>query len=256
MKAVILAGGFGTRLSELTEVTPKPLIEVGGRPVIWHIMKIYSYYGINDFVICLGYKGYAFKEFFSNYFLHMSDVTFDLSDNSMEVHHNSAEPWRVTLIDTGLSTMTGGRLQRIQPYLDNETFCMTYGDGLGDIDIAKSIEFHRAHGRLVTVTGVSQPGRFGVLVTEGDAVKEVREKVVSNESLINGGFFVIEPSALSYIDGDNTSWEQEPFERLVDDGQLMHFRHDGFWQPMDTQRDKTRLEEHWASGKAPWQIWS
>jgi glucose-1-phosphate cytidylyltransferase len=255
LKAVILAGGLGTRLGEITDSIPKPMVEIGGRPIIWHIMKMYGHHGITDFIICLGYRSYVVKEYFSNYFLHMNDITFNMADNSMEVHNNTAEPWRVTLVDTGMSTMTGGRLRRIQPYLNDETFCMTYGDGVSDIDITKSVEFHRTHGRLVTVTAVNQPGRFGVLHSEGDVVKEVREKVVSSESLINGGFFVIEPAALSYIDDDETTWEQVPLRNLAKDGQLRQFHHSGFWQPMDTIREKAMLEELWQSGSPPWRTW-
>ena len=213
MKAVILAGGFGTRISEETDAIPKPMVTIGGNPIIWHIMKIYSHYGINEFVVCLGYKGYVLKEFFSNYFLHMCDVTFDMSDNSMEVHHSAAEPWRVTLLDTGATTLTGGRLRRVRNYLGEDAFCMTYGDGLADVDIGAVIEFHQSHGKKATVTAVNPPGRFGVLSTTGRAVSEVREKSVSSESFINGGFFVLEPSALDFIDGDHISWEQQPMQR-------------------------------------------
>jgi glucose-1-phosphate cytidylyltransferase len=255
VKAVILAGGLGTRLSEITEAIPKPMVEIGGKPIIWHIMKMYSHYGINEFVICVGYKGYVIKEFFSNYFLHMSDVTFDMSDNSMEIHNNAAEPWKVTLVDTGPTTLTGGRLKRIQQYVDGETFCMTYGDGLSDVDIGESIRFHHSHNRLVSVTAVNQPGRFGVLVADGETVREVREKVVSTESLINGGFFIMDSEALSYIDGDHFSWEQEPLQALAKEKQLGLFRHDGFWQPMDTLREKQMLEDLWESGEAPWCKW-
>jgi glucose-1-phosphate cytidylyltransferase len=255
VKAVILAGGLGTRLSEVTDSLPKPMVEIGGNPIIWHIMKTYSHFGINEFIVCLGYKGYVIKEFFSNYFLHMSDVTFDMSDNSMKVHHNTAEPWKVTLVDTGPSTLTGGRLKRVKPYVEDDTFCMTYGDGLSDVDIGETIKFHLSHGRKATVTAVNQPGRFGVLVTDGGAVTEVREKVVSNESLINGGFFVLEPSALDYISNDQTSWEQEPLQNLARDNELMQFRHDGFWQPMDTLREKQMLEGLWQRGNAPWRVW-
>ena len=255
MKAVILAGGLGTRLSEVTETVPKPMVEIGGKPIIWHILKMYSHFGINDFIICLGYKGYVIKEFFSNYFLHTSDVTFDMSDNSMKVHHNTAEPWKVTLVDTGSSTLTGGRLKRIQPYVEGDTFCMTYGDGLSDVDIGQTIKFHNSHERLVSVTAVNQPGRFGVLVTQDNMVTEVREKVVSNESLINGGFFVMDSEALDFIAGDQTSWEQEPMQDLALAGQLALFQHDGFWQPLDTLREKHLLEALWQSGNPPWRKW-
>jgi glucose-1-phosphate cytidylyltransferase len=255
VKAVILAGGLGTRLSEVTETVPKPMVEIGGKPIIWHILKMYSHFGINDFIICLGYKGYVIKEFFSNYFLHTSDVTFDMSDNSMKVHHNTAEPWKVTLVDTGSSTLTGGRLKRIQPYVEGDTFCMTYGDGLSDVDIGQTIKFHNSHERLVSVTAVNQPGRFGVLVTQDNMVTEVREKVVSNESLINGGFFVMDSEALDFIAGDQTSWEQEPMQDLALAGQLALFQHDGFWQPLDTLREKHLLEALWQSGNPPWRKW-
>ena len=257
MKAVILAGGYGTRLSEETTIKPKPLVEIGGKPILWHIMKIYSKYGINDFIICCGYKGYLIKEYFSNYFLHTSDVTFSLKDNSVKILNKRSEPWTITLIDTGLDTMTGGRLKRIEKYLASEdSFCMTYGDGVSNIDIADSIKFHHAHGRLATVTAVNQPGRFGVLHSEGDVVKEVREKVVSSESLINGGFFVLEPEALSYIDNDETVWEQSPLRALAKDDQLRQYHHGGFWQPMDTIREKVMLEELWQGGNPPWRTWS
>lgn len=254
MKAVILAGGLGTRLSEETTLRPKPMIEVGGRPILWHILKIYSAHGINDFIICAGYKGYVIKEYFANYFLHMSDVTFDMNQNSMEVHHKKAEPWRVTIVDTGDETMTGGRIKRIAPYLDGP-FCCTYGDGLGDIDITRLIAFHQASGRLATLTGVQPPGRFGTIQLEGDHVRSFQEKPVGDGSWINGGFFVLEPQVIDLIAGDSTIWEREPLEQLAADGQLGIFRHQGFWRPMDTLRDKTELENLWDSHKAPWKVW-
>jgi glucose-1-phosphate cytidylyltransferase len=254
MKAVILAGGLGTRLSEETTLRPKPMIEVGGRPVLWHILKIYSAHGINDFIICAGYKGYVIKEYFANYFLHMSDVTFDMNQNSMEVHHKNAEPWRVTIVDTGDDTMTGGRIKRIAPYLDGP-FCCTYGDGLGDIDITRLIAFHQAGGRLATLTGVQPPGRFGAIQLEGDHVRSFQEKPEGDGSWINGGFFVLEPPVLDLIVSDSTVWEREPLEQLAAAGQLDIFRHHGFWRPMDTLRDKIELETLWDSHKAPWKVW-
>jgi glucose-1-phosphate cytidylyltransferase len=255
VKAVILAGGFGTRISEETNLIPKPMIEVGGRPILWHIMKIYSHWGINDFIVCLGYKGYVIKEYFANYFLHMSDVTFDIKNNRMEVHSNLAEPWRVTLIDTGTETMTGGRLKRVRPYLGNETFCMTYGDGLSDLNIRALVDFHKKHGRAATVTAISPPGRFGVLEIEDDVVRNIHEKPETSEALINGGFFVLEPEVLDLVEGDEISWERQPMERLALSGQLASFIHRGFWQPMDTLREKRFLEELWQSGRAPWKLW-
>jgi len=255
MKAVILAGGMGTRLSEETDRIPKPMVQIGGRPILWHIMKSYSAHGIHDFVICLGYKSYVIKEYFHNYFLHGCDVTFDLQKRAMEVHTNSSEPWRVTLIDTGLATMTGGRLKRIQPYVADGPFCMTYGDGLSDVNITKAIEFHKRHGRLATVTAINPPGRFGVLAIDDNKVSSIREKPQHSDSWINGGFFVLDPKAINYVSDDSTSWEREPMERLTADGQLMAFEHSGFWQPMDTLREKTLLEELWESGKAPWKAW-
>lgn len=256
MKTVILAGGLGSRLGEETAIRPKPMVEIGGRPIIWHIMKIYSAYGLNDFVICLGYKGYMIKEYFSNYFLHMSDVTIDLTKNSLQVHQNSAEPWRITLVDTGAETMTGGRLKAIRPYLDDdELFCFTYGDGVASVDISALIAFHRAHGRLATVTAVAPPGRFGALEFEGDRVASFREKPDGEGGRINGGFFVASPSVLDLIDSPNTLWEREPMERLAASGELVGFRHDGFWAAMDTLRDKNHLEELWDSGSAPWKSW-
>lgn len=256
MKAVILAGGLGTRISEETHLKPKPMIEIGGKPILWHIMKTYSSHGINDFIICLGYKGYLIKEYFANYFLHMSDVTFDMAHNKMEVHHASAEPWRVTLVDTGDSTMTGGRLKRVAPYLGDEDFCFTYGDGVGDVDITRLIAFHRNHGRLATVTATQPPGRFGSLALTADHhVTGFQEKPMGDGGWINGGFFVLSPKVINHIEGDDTLWEKEPLEKLAKDGELSAYLHDGFWQPMDTLRDKTHLEELWSSGKAPWKVW-
>ena len=257
MKAVILAGGLGTRLSEETHLRPKPMIEIGGRPILWHILKIYSAYGIDDFIICCGYKGYVIKEYFANYFLHMSDVTFDMAANRMEVHHRKAEPWRVTLIDTGEATLTGGRLKRVGEYLRGERdFCFTYGDGVADIDIAQEIAFHRSHGRLATLAAVQPPGRYGALQVAGDAVTGFAEKPRGDGGRINGGFFVLSPGVLDLIDGDHTAWEGQPLERLARTGQLMAFAHDGFWQPMDTLRDKNHLEELWQTGRAPWKRWT
>ncbi|MDF3031234.1 MAG: rfbF [Moraxellaceae bacterium] len=255
MKAVILAGGLGTRLAEETSVRPKPMVEIGGRPVLWHIMKIYSTHGINDFVICCGYKGFVIKEYFANYFLHMSDITFDMANNKMEVHHASAEPWRVTLVDTGDETMTGGRLKRVASYLGDEDFCFTYGDGLSDVDIGKLVEFHKAQGTLATVTSVQPPGRFGALDLQQGRVSGFREKPQGDGSWINGGFFVLKPRVIDYIAGDATFWEREPLERLAAEGQLSAYMHSGFWQPMDTLRDKIMLEDLWATGRAAWKIW-
>ena len=256
MKAVILAGGLGTRISEETHLKPKPMIEVGGKPILWHIIKMYSAHGINDFVICCGYKGYVIKEYFANYFLHMSDVTFDIEHNQMEVHQRKAEPWRITLVDTGDNTMTGGRLKRVADYIkDEDAFCFTYGDGVGDVDISASIAFHKAHGKLATVTAVSPPGRFGLLSLEGDAVRGFNEKPRDGSNWINGGFFVLSPQVIETISDDATSWELEPMAKLASDDQLRSFEHNGFWQPMDTLREKSQLEEMWASGKAPWKNW-
>jgi len=253
MKCVILAGGLGTRISEETHLRPKPMIEIGGKPILWHIMKSYSAHGVNDFVICCGYKGYIIKEYFANYFLHMSDVTFDMVHNRMEVHEQKAEPWRVTLVDTGEDTMTGGRLKRVKEYLkDEKVFCFTYGDGVADVDIAASINFHRSHGKLATVTAVLPPGRFGALAREGNAVRGFIEKPRGDGGWINGGFFVLSPKAIDYIAEDSTSWELEPMARLAAEDQLRAFEHTGFWQPMDTLREKTLLEDLWASGEAPW----
>ena len=256
MKAVILAGGLGTRISEETQVRPKPMVEIGGRPLLWHIMKLYSHHGIHDFVICLGYKGYLIKEYFANYFLHMSDVTFDMQHNRMEVHERHAEPWRVTLVDTGESTMTGGRLRRVRGYLGAETFCFTYGDGVGDVDIGAVVAFHREQGTLATVTAVQPPGRFGALNIEGARVGDLREKPRGDGGWANGGFFVLSPGAERYIDGDHSVWEQEPMGRLVEEGQLACYRHEGFWRAMDTLRDRNELEQLWRSGQAPWRTWS
>jgi glucose-1-phosphate cytidylyltransferase len=256
MKAVILAGGLGTRISEETVVRPKPMIEIGGMPVLWHILKIYSHHGIDDFIICLGYKGYVIKEYFANYFLHMSDVTFDMSTNKLEVHHKHAEPWRVTLVDTGNDTQTGGRLKRIVDYLDGDTFFFTYGDGLADIDVRAELAFHREKGTLATMCAAQPPGRFGAIDIRDHRITRFEEKPAGDGTWINGGFFVLEPGALDYIEGDATVWEREPLERLAKDEQLSAYAHRGFWQPMDTLRDKTKLEELWLSGRAPWKAWA
>lgn len=255
MKAVILAGGLGTRLSEETGRRPKPLVEIGGHPILWHIMKTYSQHGINDFVVCCGYKGYMIKEYFANYFLHMCDVTFDIANNSMTMHQSRAENWKVTLVDTGESTMTGGRLRRVREYLDEETFCFTYGDGVGDIDITNAIAMHRASGRQATLTAAPPPGRFGALKLFGDSVIAFEEKPAGDGGLINAGYFVLEPEVIDRIAGDSTVWEREPLEGLAADGQLGAWHHRGFWQPMDTLRDKTYLEELWDTGQAAWKIW-
>lgn len=256
MKAVILAGGLGTRLSEETTLKPKPMVEVGGKPILWHIMKSYSTHGINDFVICCGYKGYIIKEFFANYFLHTSDVTFDMQRNTMDVHSRHAEPWKVTLVDTGEETMTGGRLKRVRRFVDgDEAFCLTYGDGVGNIDITASIAFHKQHGKLGTMTAVQPPGRFGAIDMDGQRIMSFREKPQGDGSWINGGYFVLSPKVIDYITDDSTSWEKEPMERLAIASQLDAFIHSGFWQPMDTLRDRVYLEELWANGKAPWKSW-
>lgn len=256
MKAVILAGGLGTRFAEETSLRPKPMIEIGGRPILWHIMKIYAAHGINDFVICCGYKGYVIKEYFANYFLHMSDVTFDMKANEMIVHERRAEPWRVTLVDTGDDSMTGGRLRRVVDHVANEeAFCFTYGDGVGDIDITRSIALHRQHGKLATLTATYPPGRFGALQMEGGRITDFLEKPQGDGGMINGGYFVLSPKVIDYIDDDATIWEQEPLRNLAHDGQLMAYEHHGFWQPMDTLRDKQHLEVLWSGGKAPWRIW-
>ncbi|CAE6915771.1 glucose-1-phosphate cytidylyltransferase [Ectopseudomonas khazarica] len=256
MKAVILAGGLGTRLSEETSVRPKPMVEIGGKPILWHIMKMYASHGINDFVICCGYKGYVIKEYFANYFLHMSDVTFDMRENKMEVHNKRAEPWNVTLVDTGELSMTGGRLRRVAEYVRGEdAFCFTYGDGVGDIDIAATVRFHKEHGKAATLTATYPPGRFGALDIQNKQVMNFKEKPKGDGAMINGGFFVLTPDVLKYLSDDTTVWEQEPLMGLAQDGQLMAYEHHGFWQPMDTLRDKHLLEELWESGTAPWKTW-
>lgn len=256
MKAVILAGGLGTRISEETHLKPKPMIEIGGRPILWHIMKMYSAHNVNEFIICCGYKGYIIKEYFANYFLHMSDVTFDMASNRMEVHEKHAEPWRVTLVDTGDDSMTGGRLKRVAEYVKNEeAFCFTYGDGVSDVDLTAAIAFHKSHGKMATVTAVQPPGRYGALTREGNLVQGFTEKPRGDGGLINGGFFILSPRCLDRIAGDGTSWEAEPLTTLAADGELMAFEHAGFWQPMDTLREKNMLEDLWVSGKAPWKVW-
>jgi glucose-1-phosphate cytidylyltransferase len=256
MKAVILAGGLGTRISEETHLKPKPMIEIGGKPILWHILKMYSAHGVNEFVICCGYKGYVIKEYFANYFLHMSDVTFDMSSNRMEVHQRNAEPWKVTLVDTGEETLTGGRLKRVSDYVKKEdAFCFTYGDGVSDIDITAEIAFHRSHGKMATVAAVQPPGRYGALTIESGAVKGFTEKPRGDGGLINGGFFVLSPSCIDRIDDDHSSWEGAALAGLAADGELMAFEHGGFWQPMDTLREKTMLEDLWQTGKAPWKVW-
>jgi glucose-1-phosphate cytidylyltransferase len=257
MKAVILAGGYGTRISEETHLKPKPMVQIGGRPILWHIMKIYSAHGINDFVICLGYMGYVIKEYFANYFLHMSDVTFDLANNKMEVHHKKAEPWRITLVDTGEGTLTGGRLKRVGEYLkDEDAFCFTYGDGVSDVDVTALLAFHKQHGKIATVTAVQPPGRYGSLdIQAGGSVKQFIEKPKGDGGWINGGFFVLSPKVLGYLAGDETSFEGEPLSRLASEGNIMAYQHTGYWQPMDTLRDKNALEALWVSGKAPWKAW-
>ncbi len=256
MKAVILAGGLGTRLSEETSLKPKPMVEVGGKPILWHIMKMYSSHGINDFVICCGYKGYVIKEYFANYFLHQSDVTFCMKKNSMEVHHKRAEPWVITLVDTGDNSMTGGRLGRVSEYVkDEDAFCFTYGDGVSDVNISQLIAFHKEHGKDATLTAVYPPGRFGALDIQDNQITQFTEKPKGDGALINGGFFVLSPKVLERISGDNCTWEQGPLKGLASDGNLMAFPHEGFWQPMDTLRDKVYLQELWESGKAPWKTW-
>lgn len=255
MKAVLLAGGLGTRISEETHLKPKPMIEIGGRPILWHIMKMYSAHGINDFVICCGYKGYVIKEYFANYFLHMSDVTFDMRSNEMQVHQNHAESWRVTLVDTGEHTMTGGRLKRVASYLGDDDFCFTYGDGVGNVDISALIAFHQKHGKQATVTAVQPPGRFGSLNLDGTQVASFVEKPNGDGAYINGGFFVLSPKVMDLIDGDCCIWEREPLEFLAASDELQAYLHQGFWQPMDTLRDKQRLEELWSSDQAPWKVW-
>jgi len=256
MKVVILAGGMGTRISEETVVRPKPMVEIGGKPILWHIMKIYSHYGFHDFIICLGFKGYMIKEYFSNYFLHMSNVTFDMQNNSMQVHEKYVEPWKVTLVDTGAETMTGGRIKRVAPYIGNGSFMLTYGDGVSDINIAKLVEYHKVHGKLATVTATQPSGRFGSLdIGASDRVASFQEKPAGDGSWINGGFFILESNMLEYIAGDSTFFEKEPLERMAKEGQLMAYKHRGFWYAMDTLRDKNHLEELWGSGKAPWKVW-
>jgi len=256
MKVVILAGGLGTRLSEETIVKPKPMVEIGGKPIIWHIMKIYSHYGFNDFIICLGYKGYMIKEYFAHYFLHMSDVTMDLKKNTVEVHQNLSEPWKVTLVDTGLETMTGGRIKRIKPYIEDETMMLTYGDGVSDINIKSLLNYHKKKKKLATVTAVQPPGRFGALrINKNNIVEHFLEKPEGDGGFINGGFFVLEPNVIDYIEGDKTAWEREPMERLAAEGQLTAYKHSGFWYAVDTLRDKNYLEELWAKGNAPWKCW-
>lgn len=255
MKTVILAGGYGSRLSEETVLRPKPMIEIGGKPILWHIMKIYSAQGINDFIICLGYKGYMIKEYFANYFLHMSDVTFDIGNNEIKVHHRNAEPWKVTLIDTGENTLTGGRLKRVRSYLGDEDFCFTYGDGVADVNIRELLSFHNRQGKLATVTCVQPPGRFGTMTIDKHLATGFKEKPEGDGTWINGGFFVLSRGVMDYIDGDETMWEKEPMENLAKDSQMAVFKHKGFWQPMDTLRDKQLLEQLWKSGEAPWKVW-
>ena len=256
MKAVILAGGLGTRISEETHIKPKPMIEIGGKPILWHILKMYSAHGINEFIICCGYKGYIIKEYFANYFLHMSDVTFDIQNNKMEVHQRNAEPWKVTLVDTGEDTLTGGRLKRVESYLkDEEAFCFTYGDGVADVDISALVRFHQDHGKLATVTAVQPPGRYGALSLDNQLVKGFSEKPKGDGGKINGGFFVLSPDCLKYIVDDQSSWEGAPLMQIAAEDQLMAFEHEGFWQPMDTLREKNLLESLWESGKAPWKVW-
>ena len=256
MKVVILAGGLGTRISEETVIKPKPMIEIGGKPILWHIMKIYSHYGYHDFIICVGFKGYMIKEYFSNYFLHMSDVTFDMQNNKMEIHEQYAEPWKVTLVDTGIETMTGGRLKRVTPYIGNEAFLMTYGDGVSDVNITKLVEYHKRCGKLATVTATQPSGRFGALnIGTTNMVDSFQEKPAGDGSWINGGFFVLQPQVVDLIKGDTTIFEKEPMERLAQDGQMAAYKHRGFWQPMDTLRDKNHMESLWQSGAAPWKVW-
>ncbi|MBT5994980.1 MAG: glucose-1-phosphate cytidylyltransferase [Candidatus Marinimicrobia bacterium] len=255
MKAVILAGGLGTRLNEETDTKPKPMVEIGGKPILWHIMKIYSAHGISDFIICLGYKGYAIKEYFANYFLHVSNVTFDLAKNDMVVHQHNAEPWKVTLVDTGDSAMTGGRLKNVRSYLDNEDFCFTYGDGLGDIDIGELIKLHKSEGTLATLTAVQPPGRFGAIKTDKNKIIGFQEKPEGDGGWVNGGFFILSPKVIDYIADETTVWEASPMENLAENGELSAYFHHGFWQPMDTLREKKYLEDLWKSGKAPWRTW-
>ncbi len=256
MKVVILAGGLGTRLAEETVIKPKPMVEIGGRPILWHIMKIYSSYGFNEFVICTGYKGYVIKEFFANYYLHTTDVTFDISKGELEIHNNKTEPWKVTLIDTGEETMTGGRLKRISQFVGGQDFCMTYGDGVSNVNIAKLVNFHRSHGKLCTVTAARPGARFGALGLEGESVTHFQEKPLGDGGYINGGFFVVSPKCFEYIEGDSTVWEQEPMKKLAENGQMKAFLHDDFWLPIDTVRDRRQLEGLWQTGKAPWKVWA
>lgn len=256
MKAVILAGGLGTRISEETSTKPKPMVEIGGKPILWHIMKTYSAHGVNDFVICLGFKGYVIKEYFANYFLHSSDITIDIANNKLEIHQNASEPWKVTLVDTGDASMTGGRVKRIKPYIkDGEDFCLTYGDGVGDINITELLKFHKDHGKLATLTATQPPGRFGSLELDNNTIKSFVEKPQGDGAWINGGFFVLNSKVIDYVKDDMTIWEKEPLENLAKDDQLMAFKHNGFWQPMDTLRDKNHLEELWSKNKAPWRVW-
>ncbi|MGB0697026.1 MAG: glucose-1-phosphate cytidylyltransferase [Rhodospirillaceae bacterium] len=255
MQVILLAGGLGTRISEESVLRPKPMIEIGGRPILWHIMKIYASHGLSDFIICCGYKGYVIKEYFANYFLHMSDVTIDLANNEIEVHHKKAEPWRVTLVDTGENTMTGGRLKRVAPYVKGD-FCMTYGDGVGDVDISSLIQFHKSHGKLATMTTMQPPGRFGAINLDDDMITSFLEKPTTGGGWINGGFFVLSPKVFDYISGDDMPWERDPLEQIAADGELKAFFHRGFWQPMDTLRDKNHLEELWQTHKAPWKVWA
>jgi glucose-1-phosphate cytidylyltransferase len=256
VKAVILAGGLGTRIAEETHLKPKPMIEIGGKPILWHIMKLYSAHGVDDFVICCGYRGYVIKEYFANYFLHMSDVSFDMVSNTMEVHHRKAEPWKVTLVDTGEDTLTGGRLKRVKEFIENESaFCFTYGDGVSNVNIGASIDFHKRHGKLVTITAVQPPGRYGALERDGELVTAFVEKPRGDGGTINGGYFVLSPNVLDFIDGDHSSWEGEPLTRIAALGEVMAYEHRDFWQAMDTLRDKVLLEELWTSGKAPWKVW-
>jgi glucose-1-phosphate cytidylyltransferase len=255
MKAIILAGGLGTRISEESVLKPKPMIEIGGKPILWHIMKIYAAHGVNEFIICCGYKGYVIKEYFANYFIHNSDITFDVQNNKMEIHQNTAEPWKVTVVDTGEETMTGGRLKRVAKYLHSEDFCFTYGDGVSDVNIRATIEFHKSHGKISTITAVQPPGRYGALKMNGSTVESFMEKPKGDGGVINGGFFVLNSKAIEYIKDDSTIWEKEPMEKLAHDGQMQAFTHKGFWQPMDTLREKKYLEELWNTGKAPWKVW-
>jgi glucose-1-phosphate cytidylyltransferase len=255
LQAVILAGGLGTRLAEETETKPKPMVQIGDKPILWHIMKIYAHFGVRDFVICLGYRGYVIKEYFANYFLHTSDVTINLRENQLTVHRSESEDWKVTLIDTGVDTMIGGRIKRAIPYIEGDAFFLTYGDGVADVDINALVDFHRSHGRLATVTAAQPPGRFGALVLDGARVERFQEKPVGDEGWINAGFFVLSPRVADYIEGDQTIWEREPLDRLAKEGELMAYLHRGFWQPMDTLRDKRQLEELWHSGSAPWRLW-